>query len=190
MAVVSLRNDPRATGAFGGKSIENRSYREFMAGSVDIEIRHARREEFERVIRLRWVWTLERGETPEVDEETFIVGAALWARAHVDTHIPHVAVTEDGDIVAMAWLALTPRVATTRSLDRWSGDLQSCYVLPEYRNHGIGGRLVRAVLDTAAERGAEHITVHTSKESRGMYARNGFLSNPRLLFADSAIAEG
>ncbi|MGM7665879.1 GNAT family N-acetyltransferase [Microbacterium sp. A93] len=161
-----------------------------MTSHIDIEIRRGRREEFEQVVRLRWVWTIERGEAPEIDEETFVVGAAGWARAHADTHIPHVAVTEDGSIIGMAWLALTPRVATTRSLDRWSGDLQSCYVLPEYRSHGIGGRLVRAVLDTAAERGAEHVTVHTSVDSRGMYTRNGFRSNPRLLFADSAIAEG
>ncbi|MGM7696956.1 GNAT family N-acetyltransferase [Microbacterium sp. A84] len=161
-----------------------------MTSHIDIEIRRGRREEFEQVVRLRWVWTIERGEAPAIDEEPFIVGAADWARAHADTHIPHVAVTPDRSIIGMAWLALTPRVATTRSLDRWSGDLQSCYVLPEYRSHGIGGRLVRAVLDTAAERGAEHVTVHTSADSRSMYTRNGFRSNPRLLFSDSAIAEG
>lgn len=161
-----------------------------MTDPVRIEIRQARPEELERVVRLRWLWTtLDRGEKPAMGESAFIEGAAEWARAHADTHIPHVAVSGDGMIVGMAWLALTPRVATTRSLDRWSGDLQSCYVLPEFRGAGIGGRLVRAVLDTAAVRGAEHVTVHTSQDSPGMYARNGFRANPRLLFADSALVE-
>lgn len=161
-----------------------------MTDPARIEIRHARPDELERVVRLRWLWTtLDRGEEPQMEQAAFITGAADWARAHADTHIAHVAVSEDGAIVGMAWLALTPRVATTRSFDRWSGDLQSCYVLPEFRSSGIGGRLVQAVLDTATRRGAEHVTVHTSQDSPDMYARNGFRANPRLLFADSALVE-
>jgi GNAT superfamily N-acetyltransferase len=90
----------------------------------------------------------------------------------------------------MAWLALTPRVATTRSADRWSGDLQSCYVVPAERGRGLGGRLVKAVLATAEQRGAEHVTVHTSAGSVAMYERNGFRPNSRLLWADVGVAEG
>lgn len=155
----------------------------------DVEIRVARDDELERVVRLRWLWTTERGGTAEVDESTYVAGAAAWARAHRETHVPHVAVDHDGGIVGMAWLALTPRVASTHSLDRWSGDLQSCYVLPARRDAGIGGRLVEAVLATARERGAEHVTVHTSADSIRMYARHGFQPNDRLLWADVSIAE-
>jgi len=155
----------------------------------DVEIRIARDDELERVVRLRWLWTTERGGTARVDERDFVAGAAAWARAHHETHVPHVAVDPDGGIVGMAWLALTPRVASTHSLDRWSGDLQSCYVLPDRRDVGIGGRLVEAVLATARERGAEHVTVHTSPDSVRMYTRHGFQPNERLLWADSSITE-
>jgi len=154
-----------------------------------VEIRIARDDELERVVRLRWLWTTERGRVDDTDEGGFVAGAAAWARAHRETHIPHVAVDPDGGIVGMAWLALTPRVASTHSLDRWSGDLQSCYVLPNRRDAGIGGRLVEAVLATARARGAEHVTVHTSADSIRMYARHGFQPNERLLWADSSIAE-
>jgi GNAT superfamily N-acetyltransferase len=116
------------------------------------------------------------------------MGPVRGRRAHSETHVPHVAVTADGEIVGMAWLALTPRVASTHSLDRWSGDLQSCYVLPERRGAGIGGRLVEAVCATARERGAEHVTVHASAESVRMYARHGFRTSDRLLWADAALA--
>lgn len=155
-----------------------------------VDVRRAHDEELEEVVRLRWHWTtVDRAETPAITEEAFVTGAARWARAHAATHLPHAAVTTEGAIVGMAWLALTPRVASTHSLDRCSGDLQSCYVLPPFRSLGIGGRLVQAVLDTAAVHGAEHVTVHTSADSPGMYLRNGFRANPRLLFADSTIAE-
>ncbi|MGO2931403.1 GNAT family N-acetyltransferase [Microbacterium sp.] len=155
-----------------------------------VEVRRGRDQELEEVVGLRWHWTtLDRGESPAITEEAFVTGAARWAREHADTHLPHVAVTKDGSIIGMAWLALTPRVASTHSFDRSSGDLQSCYVLPSFRRQGIGGRLVQAVLDTAAAHGAEHVTVHTSADSPGMYLRNGFRANSRLLFADSTITE-
>ena len=96
-----------------------------------ISIRRATDDELEQVVRLRWVWTVvDRGETPGMDEATYVSGAANWARDRRGTHVPFVAVTPAGAVVGMAWLALTQRVANTRSFERWSGDLQSCYVLP------------------------------------------------------------
>ncbi|NLE98219.1 MAG: GNAT family N-acetyltransferase [Propionibacterium sp.] len=161
-----------------------------MTSNQDITVRRARDEELERVVRLRWNWTVvDRQQTPEMDEATFVDGAAAWARDRSATHIPFAAVTAKGDVVGMAWLAKAERVASTKGFDRWSGDLQSCYVMPEYRNRGIGGRLVRAVLDAATEMGAEHVTVHTTAGSPAMYTRNGFRQNPRSLFADAAITE-
>ena len=154
----------------------------------DVEVRVARDDELERVVRLRWLWAAERGPVSG-EEHTFVEGAAQWARAHRDTHVPHIAVDTDGEVIGMAWLALTPRVAALHSLERWSGDLQSCYVLPDRRGTGIGGRLVEAVRRTARERGAEHVTVHASPESARMYARHGFRPNDRLLWADAAIDE-
>lgn len=150
---------------------------------ADQQIRRAADHELEQVVRLRWLWTRERGQAAG-DEQTHMRNAAAWARAHSDTHLPHVAVDADGTIIAMAWLALTPRVATTASLDRVSGDLQSCYVLPEHRGRGIGGALVRAVLDTARSVGAEHVTVKATEDGAKLYSRNGFVEHPLLLWAD------
>ena len=154
-----------------------------------VEVRRADDAELERTVRLRWLWACEYGETPGDSESEFTAQAAGWAREHASTHMPHVAVTTNGAVVGMAWLALTERVATTRSLNRWSGDLQSCYVLPEHRRQGIGAALVAVVLETAQERGLEHVTVHASERSVGLYARNGFRTSPRLFWADVAIRE-
>jgi hypothetical protein len=130
----------------------------------EFEVRRARGDELEEVVRLRWIWTTDdHGATPTLSESEFVAGAAKWARDHADTHLPHIAIAPDGEIVGMAWLALSPRV--------------------------IGGRLVQAVLASAAERGAEHVTVHASPASTTMYERNGFRTSPRLLFADAAIEE-
>ncbi|WP_156254109.1 GNAT family N-acetyltransferase [Pseudactinotalea terrae] len=156
-----------------------------MPDSPDVVVRRAEDCELERVVQLRWVWEAETDNEPG-DRESFVTAAAAWARAHRETHI---AVTARGTVVGMAWLALTPRVATTHDLDRWSGDLQSCYVLPSRRGAGIGSKLVQAVLASARDRGVEHLTVHTSPEASELYERNGFRTSSRLLWADGAVEE-
>ncbi len=149
-----------------------------------IEARRAEESELEQTVRLRWSWAAEFGVASVLDEEEYVTGAAQWAREHAATHVPHIALRGPGLIVGMAWLALTPRVPTTKSLDRWSGDLQSCYVVPEQRGRGIGAALVRAVLATAGERGVEHVTVHaTADNAARLYAGNGFVASERLLLS-------
>ncbi|MFD6138082.1 GNAT family N-acetyltransferase [Promicromonospora sp. NPDC060271] len=149
-----------------------------------IDVRVARDAELEQTVRLRWLWTAEReGVDVAGDEADYVPQAADWARAHRDTHVPHVAVLGE-QVIGMAWLAVTPRVPKVGAIQRVSGDLQSCYVLPEHRDCGVGGRLVRAAMATAALHGAEHITVHTSPGSVDMYSRNGFEHEERLLYAE------
>ncbi len=146
-----------------------------------MEVRVAHPDELADIVALRLAWTRE-GEGDIPDAAGYVVRTTEWARAHGDTHVPHVAVV-DGAIVGMAWLALTPRVPSVSRIDRLSGDLQACSVLPEHRGRGIGGALIEAVLATAAERGAEHVTVHASERSVELYARHGFRHSHRLLWA-------
>lgn len=159
-----------------------------MVAPPGFEVRLARDDELEHVVQLRWLWAVEVG-ADAGDEQQFVQSAGHWARTHRSTHLPHVVVNSAGVIVGMAWLALTPRVPSTSSLHRWSGDLQSCYLRPELRGLGIGGALVKSVLTTANARGAEHVTVHASPESARMYARHGFRSTDRLLYADATVNE-
>ncbi|WP_353651050.1 GNAT family N-acetyltransferase [Nakamurella sp. A5-74] len=155
-----------------------------MSAPPEFEVRLARDDELDRVVQLRWQWALEVGE-PTGDEEAFVRLAGQWAREHRSTHLPHIAVTPGGSLLGMAWLALTARVASASNIDRCSGDLQSCFILPELRGIGIGGALVRAVLATAHARGAEHVTVHASPDSVNLYARNGFRASGQFLWADT-----
>lgn len=139
-------------------------------------------------MQLQRRWAIEVGEDAD-DEQQFIDRAATWARTHRSTHLPHIAIDSEGALVGMAWLALTPRVASRGSLNRWSGDLQSCYVLLELRGLGIGGALVQSVLADAKARGVEHVTVHASPESVRMYTRHGFGSSAQLWWADVSANE-
>ncbi|MBO1769888.1 GNAT family N-acetyltransferase [Agrococcus sp. TF02-05] len=155
---------------------------------MDVVVRQAADAELEAVADLRWRWVREASDEPLPERSAYAAEAAAWARAHGDSHVPLVAVA-DGEVVGMAWLAIQSRVPSPRALERRSGDLQSCYVVPEHRGAGLGRRLAEGVLDEARRRGLEHVTVHSSVEAIPVYERAGFRANPRSLYADGAIPE-
>jgi GNAT superfamily N-acetyltransferase len=155
---------------------------------MDAAVRLATDAELEAVARLRWRWVRESGGEVLPARDAYAAAAAAWAREHADSHVPLVAVA-DGEVVGMAWLAIQARVPSPRALERRSGDLQSCYVVPEHRGAGLGRRLAEAVLEEARRRGLEHVTVHSSVDAIPVYERAGFRANPRSLYADGAIPE-
>ncbi|MEU0388392.1 GNAT family N-acetyltransferase [Streptomyces chartreusis] len=154
----------------------------------NIRIRPARSGELAAVARLRWEWLVENGGEALGEREEFERHFVDWARDNAGSHRCMVVVRDDGVVIGMAWLAVVQRVPTPRSLRRASGDLQCVYVVPEARDGGLGGALIRAVLDGARELGLERVTVHSSPRAIPAYARCGFEESPRLLHARVAGA--
>jgi GNAT superfamily N-acetyltransferase len=106
---------------------------------------------------------------------------AAWMTRHRDTHLPFVAEV-DGTVAGMAWLSVGERVPSVDAPHRLFGDLQSVYVLPALRGHGVGAALTAAVLDEARERGVEHVTVHASARAVTLYERAGFRHERECLY--------
>ena len=105
---------------------------------------------------------------------------ADWVAAHAETHLPFVAEI-DGHVVGAAWLLVAERVPSNESPDRWYGDIQSVMIREEYRNRGIGGALMAAILTEARRRGLLHVTVHSGRRAADFYLRNGFSHHRQLL---------
>jgi GNAT superfamily N-acetyltransferase len=150
-----------------------------------IVIRSAKPDELDAVAGLRWQWMLENEATPVTTCDGFVDHFVAWARKNTSSHRCMVVVRGNA-VIGMAWLAITQRVPTPRSLDRASGDVQCVYVVPEQRNTGVGGRLITQILDLAGQMGLERVTVHSSHRAIPAYSRHGFAVSPRLLQADLA----
>jgi GNAT superfamily N-acetyltransferase len=150
-----------------------------------IAVRLARPDELGAVAELRWRSIEESRGTPAVPLEAFVARFVSWAEQHGATHRCVVAV-RDGVVIGTAWLASLPRPPSPRAMTRFSGDVQSVYVVPEERDRGLGGRLIEAVLSIARELGFERVTVHSSERAIPMYARRGFAVSERYLQADFA----
>ncbi len=67
-----------------------------------------------------------------------------------------------------------------RALSRW-GYLGNVFVLAEYRNRGIGSRLVSAALNYADENGLVRVVLSPTERSIPLYERAGFGSADALL---------
>jgi GNAT superfamily N-acetyltransferase len=103
-----------------------------------------------------------------------------WLIAHAETHLPFVAEV-DGSVVGAAWLHVAERVPGDGVMDRRYGDVQSVMVREQFRNRGVGGALMAAILAEAGRRDLLHVTVHSGRRAVDFYLRNGFRQHRQLL---------
>jgi GNAT superfamily N-acetyltransferase len=130
--------------------------------------------------RLRWECHTEGHPADERDFESYRIGFARWWSAQQGRCRAVVAV-DGSQVVGMGFLALVDRVPSPGSLDRHHGDIQSMYVVPAYRNEGVGTAVLRALLDLACRSGCERIEVHSGRRAVPFYERSGFEHLDRLL---------
>ncbi|MEV4262179.1 GNAT family N-acetyltransferase [Kribbella sp. NPDC049584] len=112
--------------------------------------------------------------------EAFAVDLAAWW-AENDSHFAFVARLDESELVGMAWLAIVSRVPRPGATSRRSADIQSVYVVPEYRGNRVGSALVQAAADHALALGAGRVTVHSGRKAVPVYERLGFASSRQLL---------
>jgi GNAT superfamily N-acetyltransferase len=110
---------------------------------------------------------------------------AGWVAAHAESHLPFVAEV-DRYVVGAAWLLVAERVPGNGSPERWYGDVQSVMVREDYRNRGIGGALMAAILTEARALGLLHVTVHSGRRAVDFYLRNGFSHHRQILLWEPA----
>lgn len=145
-----------------------------------MEIRLASTTDVVGLARLLWLNHF----LPEPDRpslEAFAAELAQWWASHRATHAAFIASRPPEGIVGMAWVALVPRVPRPGTIDRLSADIQSVFVHPDHRGHGVGSRLVDAAAHHAENLGATRVTVHSGRKAVPVYERLHFASSRQLL---------
>lgn len=131
--------------------------------------------------RLRWDWAVGNGHEARVTRSRFAEDFQRWCDAHHSSHLCVVGVDGGDAVVAFGFVALTQRVPAPNLDERWSADVQAVFVMPAFRNGGVGGQLIAQLVRLARERGAEHVTVHSSSGAVSAYERAGFQRDPLML---------
>ncbi len=145
-----------------------------------MRISEATGEDVAGLARLLWLNSSdEQLEQQAID--AFTADFGQWWAAREDMHVAYVARLDQPEIVGMAWVALVPRVPRPGATSRMSADIQSVFVMPDARGHGIGSALVKAASEHAMAAGALHVTVHSGRKAVPVYERLGFESSRQLL---------
>ena len=133
-------------------------------------IREGRPDDVPGLATLRATWAAEQ-DPALIDDPAFDAAFREWMTAS-----PRKFFVADygGELVGMLNVMIferMPKPATESS--RWVY-LGNAYVLPEFRNAGIGGKLVDASIRFAQSINAVRMVLSPSDESRDFYARLGF----------------
>lgn len=91
-----------------------------------------------------------------------------------------VAETGDGRIVAASALSfyeLPPKPWNPTGLYAY---VSTMFTVPDHRRRGLGGRLLQAALDYAAEKGVPNIMLHASPAGRPLYESFGFTAGNEM----------
>jgi GNAT superfamily N-acetyltransferase len=141
---------------------------------TDNVIRRARDADAVALAALRSEWTRERGGAGDDP------GFATWFEQERGRRVTWLAET-DGRVVGMVNLAVFERMPQPGRLpSRW-GYLANAFVLAGYRNQGIGGRLLNALLSYADEHDCARVVLNPSQRSIPLYQRVGFQPASALL---------
>ena len=138
---------------------------------TDAVIRRAEPADLAAIVHLRREWT--REEHGDIADPGFEENLAAWFAREWSRRIIWLAEVA-GHPAGMMNLASYERMPRPgRALSRW-GYLGNAFVLPAYRNRGIGSRLVSAALNYADENGFVRVVLSPTERSIPLYERAGF----------------
>lgn len=131
---------------------------------LDVLVRHRRR-----------MWE-DMGERDRVELDAADTVYRRWARQRMKTKRLVGFILEDAKGRAVAsgciWLQpIQPHPGRTTTLRPY---LLSMFTEPEYRDRGLATRIVREAVRWCKEHGYARLTLHASREGRGLYQRLGF----------------
>jgi GNAT superfamily N-acetyltransferase len=138
---------------------------------TDAVIRRAEHADLAAIVELRREWT--REEHGDIADPDFEDNLAAWFARERSRRIIWLAEV-GGRPAGMMNLASYERMPRPgRALSRW-GYLGNAFVLAEYRNRGIGSRLVSAALSYADHNGFVRVVLSPTERSIPLYERAGF----------------
>ena len=152
---------------------------------TEIVIRRADNADLSEIIGLRSEWT--REQDGDVDEADFDERFAGWFVREAARRITWLA-EAGGRAVGMMNLTVFERMPRPgRPPSRW-GYLGNAFILPAYRNQGVGGKLIDTVLDYADNNGFVRVVLSPTELSIPFYERVGFGPADALLLRASGQA--
>lgn len=150
---------------------------------ADLEIRLATEDDLDQLAQMRWEAREEGGErNPNLSPDAFKAECIRIMREwmHDGSHSFWIACMDDFIVAHLAVhrADLLPRPIKLH--DRF-GVITESYTRPEFRNRGIGAKLIQHVIEGARDADYELLIVYPSRRTRSFYARVGFSDESEVM---------
>jgi GNAT superfamily N-acetyltransferase len=143
---------------------------------MQVEIRLASENDAVTLARLRYELRSSLHEVAE-SEETFLARCAGWMneRLRQGGCWQCWLAEQQGIAVGAVWAQLIEKIPNPVAEPEHYVYLTNFYVREEYRDQGLGSKLLAAVLDWARSKNAETVILWPTERSKPFYLRHGFL---------------
>jgi GrpB-like predicted nucleotidyltransferase (UPF0157 family) len=139
----------------------------------------------EELARLRWDFSPAYGEAPTGDFDSLAASMRIFLARGIEESRLAVFVADVGTrLVSNLWVEVVDKVPRPGLLQAAWGYVTNVYTEPEFRNTGLGTKILENATRWAALRKLELLIVWPSDESVDFYQRAGFATNPMLLELD------
>lgn len=149
-----------------------------------MDIRFAGERDFGQLAEMKWLHgaedDIDYGEhnLDGVDKSEFTAQFVEFLKA--DSHYK-IFVADDGGVIASAmFVCEIPKIPKPNGCAKSIAYLTNVYTRSEYRNRGIGTRLLEHIKNYLTERSCELVFAWPSDNSVNWYERNGFLPNGEI----------
>jgi GNAT superfamily N-acetyltransferase len=146
-----------------------------------LEVRRASPDDAGTLARLRYDFRAELN-PPIEDKAAFIERCTAWMAEQLrrEAWCCWVATMEDVPVGTL-WLQLIEKIPNPVGHRNFHGYVSSVYVVPHFRNAGIGSALLKVCLAEVALRGLDALFLWPTERSRPLYYRYGFQITDDLL---------
>ncbi|PEB50693.1 GNAT family N-acetyltransferase [Bacillus pseudomycoides] len=144
-----------------------------------MNIRLAEVKDIQQLIRMRWDFTIEYDESRKIEQTPFNdfekkCQSFLENALNSDQWFIWVA-EENGEIVSHIYITLIQKVPRPGRITHPFAYMTNVFTIKEYRNKGIGSKLLTTINEWTKENRYEFIIVWPSDDSINYYKKNGYI---------------
>ncbi|TYS17046.1 GNAT family N-acetyltransferase [Rossellomorea vietnamensis] len=142
-----------------------------------MNIRLAEARDIKQLIKMRWDNTLEFDEGKKDDSyEEFERECQIFLEDALKSSQWFIWVAEDkGKIVSHIYIELIQKVPRPGRVTHPFAYMTNVYTIPEYRNGGVGSKVLSTINDWIKENEYEFVIVWPSDEAINYYKKNGYV---------------
>ncbi len=147
-----------------------------------MNFRMAIEKDINSLAEMRWIHSYDENSNFNISKEEFLKECSVFLKNAMEMGNWVYWIAEDnGDIIANIYIQRIKKVPKPHKLHAEIGYITNVHTKEEYRNKGVGTKLLKEVVEWSKTSGIELLFLWPSKKSVPFYEREGFLEQNEII---------